>query len=149
MISRILVPVDGSETARRCVEYSIEFARQINAAITFLSVIDTSAFVTKTIPAVVTPTHLIEPLEDYMRQAAEAYIHEAETLCKEKGVKSETVIRTGHPVEGIIQEAKRSKVDLIVIGSHGRSALEAAVLGSVTFGVIHKDTRFPVLIVRG
>jgi nucleotide-binding universal stress UspA family protein len=34
------------------------------------------------------------------------------------------------------------------MGSHGKSALKAAVLGSVTFGVIHKDTRIPVLVVR-
>jgi nucleotide-binding universal stress UspA family protein len=58
------------------------------------------------------------------------------------------VIRTGHPVEEIIKEAEKSKVDLIVMGSHGTSALKAAVLGSITFGVIHKDTKFPVLVVR-
>jgi nucleotide-binding universal stress UspA family protein len=47
-----------------------------------------------------------------------------------------------------VKEAKNSKVNLIVIGSHGRSALAAAVLGSVTHGVIHKETKVPVLIVR-
>jgi nucleotide-binding universal stress UspA family protein len=34
------------------------------------------------------------------------------------------------------------------MGSHGRSAIEAAVLGSVTYGVIHKDSKTPVLVVR-
>jgi nucleotide-binding universal stress UspA family protein len=51
-------------------------------------------------------------------------------------------------VEEIIREAEESKVDLIVLGSHGKSALKAAFIGSVAFGVIHKDTRIPVLIVR-
>jgi nucleotide-binding universal stress UspA family protein len=51
-------------------------------------------------------------------------------------------------VEEIINEAVKSKVDLIVMGSQGRSALKAAFLGSVTFGVIHKDTKIPVLVVR-
>jgi Universal stress protein family. len=51
-------------------------------------------------------------------------------------------------VEEIINEAVKSKVDLIVMVSQGISALEAAILGSVTFGVIHKDTKFPVLVVR-
>jgi nucleotide-binding universal stress UspA family protein len=54
----------------------------------------------------------------------------------------------GHPVEEIIKEAEKSKMDLIVIGSHGKSAIKAAVLGSVTFGVIHKETKIPVLVVR-
>jgi universal stress protein A len=44
--------------------------------------------------------------------------------------------------------AKQSKVNLIVMGSHGRSALAAVVLGSVTYGVIHKDTKIPILVVR-
>jgi nucleotide-binding universal stress UspA family protein len=47
-----------------------------------------------------------------------------------------------------MKEAERSKVNLIIMGSHGRSALAAAVLGSVTYGVIHKDTKIPVLVVR-
>lgn len=42
----------------------------------------------------------------------------------------------------------KSKVDLIVIGSHGKSALKTAVLGSITFGIINKETNLPVLIVR-
>ena len=51
-------------------------------------------------------------------------------------------------MEEIVNEAVKSKVNLIVMGSHGRSALRAAFLGSVTFGVIHKDTKIPVLVVR-
>ena len=55
----------------------------------------------------------------------------------------------GHPVEEIVKEAKRVKANLIVMGSHGRSALSATVLGSVSYGVIHHDTSIPILIVRG
>jgi universal stress protein A len=51
-------------------------------------------------------------------------------------------------VEEIVKEARREKADLIVLGSHGRSALKAAVLGSVAFGVIHKDAKIPILVVR-
>jgi nucleotide-binding universal stress UspA family protein len=148
MISKILVATDGSETARKSIGYAVDLAKQTGAKITFLSVIDKSFFVSKSIPAAATPIHLIEPIEDYLRQAAEAHLEEVEQLCKKKGVQSSMVIRTGHPVEEIIKEAEKSKVDLIVMGSHGTSALKAAVLGSITFGVIHKDTKFPVLVVR-
>ncbi len=146
MISKILVPTDGSTTARKAVEYASGLAKQIGASLVLLSVIDRSLFVTKSIPSVA--THLIEPVEDYLKQAAEAYLEEANNLCEKMGVKSRKVIRKGHPVEEIIKEAERSKVDLIVIGSHGMSALKAAILGSVTLGVIHKDTKTPVLVVR-
>jgi nucleotide-binding universal stress UspA family protein len=51
-------------------------------------------------------------------------------------------------VEEIVNEAKKSKVDLIIMGSHGKSALKAVILGSVTYGVLHKETKIPVLIIR-
>jgi len=148
MISKILVATDGSETARKSIGYAIELAKQTGASLTFLSVIDKSFFTTKLIPSVATPTHLIEPIEDYLRQAAEAHLKETEKLCEKKGLQSKGIIRSGHPVEEITKEAEKSKADLIIMGSHGRSALKAAVIGSVTFGVIHKDTKIPVLVVR-
>ncbi|MEW6417879.1 MAG: universal stress protein [Nitrospirota bacterium] len=148
MIKKILVPTDGSKTARKSVEYAIDLAKQVNATITLLSVIDKSHFIPQTMPPVKTPTHLMEPIEDYLRQAAEAYLNEAEILCKKNEVQSKRVISSGHPVEEIVKEAEKSKTDLIIIGSHGRSVMKAAFLGSVTYGVINKDTKIPVLVVR-
>jgi nucleotide-binding universal stress UspA family protein len=147
MVSKILVAIDGSEVALRALEYAADLAKQTGATITLLSIIE-KGFVPVSIPDVIAPTHLIEPVEDYLKQMAEAYVEQGEKLCKEKGVPTKRVTRSGHPVEEIIKEAEKSGVDLIVIGSHGKSALKAAVLGSVTFGVIHKDTKIPVLVVR-
>jgi len=150
MISKILVPTDGSEIASKSVKYAAGLAKQLGATITLLSVIDINVdvFFAQTVSAVNSPTHLKEPIEDYLRQAAGAYIKEGERICNKNGIQSKKVIRSGHPVEEIINEAVKSKVDLIVMGSQGRSALKAAFLGSVTFGVIHKDTKTPVLVVR-
>lgn len=148
MITKILVATDGSETSQKSVKYAAELAKQTGATITLLSVTDKSLFIPQSIPPVATPTNLVEPVEDYLKQAAEAHLEVAEELCKKSGIQSKKVIRSGHPVEEIIKEAEKSKVDLIVMGSHGRSALKAALLGSVTFGVIHKDTKIPVLVVR-
>jgi nucleotide-binding universal stress UspA family protein len=148
MISKILVPTDGSETAKKATKYAVELAKQIGATITLVGVIDKNRYLSQSIPAKASPTRLMETIEDYLRQAAEAYLKEAERLCGANGVQSRKVIRSGHPVEEIIKEAKNSKIDLIVIGSHGKSAIKAAVLGSVTFGVIHNGTKVPVLVVR-
>jgi len=147
-IKKILVATDGSKTSRKSVEYAVELAKQTGANLMLLSVIDESFFISQSIPAMARPTRLIEPIEDYLRQAAEAYLEEAERLCKKNEIQSKKVIKTGHPVEEIIKEAEKSKVDLVIMGSHGKSALKAAFLGSVTFGVIHKDTKVPVLVVR-
>jgi nucleotide-binding universal stress UspA family protein len=148
MIKKILVPTDGSKTAVKSVGYAIDLAKQTGSTLILLSIIDKSNFLTKSVPAAATKLNIIETIEDYLRQTAEAYLGEAEGLCKKNGVESKKVIRSGHPVEEILKEAEKSKVDLIVMGSHGKSALKAAVLGSITFGIIHKDTKIPVLVVR-
>ncbi|MCX6225324.1 MAG: universal stress protein, partial [Bacteroidia bacterium] len=77
------------------------------------------------------------------------YTGEIKKLCDKNGVASTLSIKMGHPVDEIIKEAKKSKADLIVMGSHGRSALSATVLGSVSYGVIHNDKRIHVLVARG
>ena len=147
MITRILVPTDGSKAARKSVEYAVELARQTGATIVLLSVVDKSAYVPQAIRGAL-PSRVAEPIEDYLTHAAESYLEEAKEICIEGGVPSKRVIRFGHPVEGIIKEAQKSKADLILIGSHGRSALKAAVLGSVAFGVISKESATPVLVIR-
>jgi nucleotide-binding universal stress UspA family protein len=148
MISKILVPTDGSKPARKSVEYAVEFARQAGATIVLLSVVDKTAYIPQAMPAGAVPAGIAEPIEDYLTHAAHSYLEEAKRVCMDGGVPSKRVIRSGHPVEGIIKEAQKSTVDLIIIGSQGRSALKAAVLGSVAFGVISKESSIPVLVVR-
>jgi len=148
MISKILVSTDGSKTAQKAAGYAIDLAKQLKASVIILSVIDKRLFVGQTVPAGKTSRHIIEPIEDYLRESAEGYAGEIKKLCDKHGVKSKTVIAAGYPVEAIVKEAARAGADLIIIGSHGKSALAAAVLGSVAYGVIHKDTKTPVLVVR-
>jgi nucleotide-binding universal stress UspA family protein len=148
MVKKILVPVDGSETATKALKYAAALAKQTGAMITLLSVIDRRFHVVQRIPAPASAIPLTEPMEDYLRQTAKEFTDAAEKICGGRGVRSKKVVRSGHPTEEILKEAEKSKVDLIIMGSHGKSALEAAFLGSITFGVIHRDTKYPVLIVR-
>ena len=148
MISKILVPTDGSKASRKAAIYAVDLAKQLKAEVIALSIIDKRSLISQTVPAKETVRNVIEPIGDYLREAAAGYAGEIIKLCNKNGVLSKTVVTTGHPVEVIVKEAARAKADLIIMGSHGKSALAAAVLGSVTYGVIHKDTKTPVLIVR-
>jgi nucleotide-binding universal stress UspA family protein len=149
MISRILVATDGSDAAWKAVEYAVDLAKQTGARLRLLSVAEGNSFLSTSVPGVITPTHLRETMEDYLKQIAQAILGKAEGLCQKKEVPAQKAVRFGHPVEEILGEAEESKVDLIILGSHGKSSLRAALIGSVTFGVIHKGTRIPVLVVRG
>jgi nucleotide-binding universal stress UspA family protein len=148
MISKLLVPTDGSKAAQKAAVYAIDLAKQLKASVIILSVIDKRSFTGQTVPSTETARHVIEPIEDYLREAAEVYAGEIKKLCDKDRVRSKTIISSGHPVEDIVKTASRAKADLIIMGSHGKSALTATVLGSVTYGVIHKETKIPVLIVR-
>jgi nucleotide-binding universal stress UspA family protein len=148
MISRILVPTDGSKAAQKAALYAVDLAKQLKASVIVQSVIDKRSFMGQTVPAGKTARHVIEPIEDYLREAAEWHAGEIKKLCDKHGVRSKTVITAGHPVEAIVKEAVKVKANLIIMGSHGRSAVSAAVLGSVAYGVLHKETKVPVLIVR-
>jgi nucleotide-binding universal stress UspA family protein len=148
MISKILVPIDGSKVAQKAAKYAVELAKQTGATLTLLSVIDKRFIIEQVVTASASPTHLKEIVEDYLKQSAQATTDAIVKLCKQNRIHCKALIRKGHPVEEIVNEATKSKVDLIIMGSHGKSALKAAVLGSVTYGVMHKDTKIPLLIVR-
>ena len=149
MISKILVPSDGSKTSQKAAAYAVALAKQLRASVIALSVIDKRLFMGQTIPTAKSTKHIMEPVEDYLRSVAEEYLGEVKTLCDKNGVQVKLSIRIGYPVEEILKEAKKTKADLIVMGSRGRSALSATVLGSVSYGIIHNDKSIPVLIVRG
>ena len=148
MISKILVPTDGSKTAQKAGAYAVDLAKQLNASIIVISVMDKRLLANRTMPVGRSQPSVAESIDDYLREAAERGAGEINKLCEKKGIQSKTVIKPGHPVEEIVKEAEKSKVDLIIMGSHGQSALAAAAIGSVSYGVIHKDTKIPILLVK-
>ena len=148
MLTKILVPIDGSKVSQKAAKFAVELAKQTGASLMLLSVIDKRFLVEQAVSASESPTHVRESVEDYLKQSAQSSTDAIAKVCERNRIQCKAIIRTGHPVEEIVNEAKKSKADLIIMGSHGKSALKAAVLGSVTYGVMHKDTNIPVLIVR-
>jgi nucleotide-binding universal stress UspA family protein len=127
---------------------AIDLAKQLNATVIILSIVDRRALISIGETAVLEAVSEAE-VEAKLKNAAEEYIKEMAKLCHESGVQLKALIGRGHPVEEIIREAQQANADLIVMGSHGRSALAATVLGSVAYGVIHRDFKVPVMVVKG
>jgi nucleotide-binding universal stress UspA family protein len=147
MIKNVLVAVDGSKASGKAVDFAINLAVIAGSTVTILHVIDNSAYLSRAMPASATPTHLVEPVEDYLRQVAGTFMQKIKKKFEHVGIKANNIVRSGHPAEEILKEAKRSKAGLIVMGSRGKGAI-GAVLGSVTFGVLHGRSRTAVLVVR-
>jgi len=149
MITHILVATDDSEQAQKAVNYAIDLAGTLQARLTAIYVVDLPSIIERqSVPGEVSPTHLIEPFEDYMNQVGETMMRRIEASCLEKKIQFKGMMKTGHPVEQIAATAQAIGSDLVILGSRGRGALGSVLLGSVTLGVIHKDIRIPVLIVK-
>lgn len=92
------------------------------------------------------PASLAVPADDELRRQAEEVAEEGATLAREAGFDAEPLVELGAPVwHRITEVAKERVVDLIVLGSHGRSGLEYLLLGSVATAVAQHAGR-PVLL---
>ncbi len=127
-VSRILVPIDGSENAGKALEYAAAIAREANAEITLLYVLERSLFRSKT--------------EEAKKMGA--LILSKST--KVKGIELQQRLELGNPAKIITQMADKGDYDLIVMGSKGQGARMRFLLGSVSSHVIHYANR-SVLIV--
>jgi len=142
MIKKILLPTDGSDRSMDAVRYAISLAKQTNASIMVLSVVD------ERVKSLTFAPDIKAFLDSAFVEVAKTYVEVAEKEIKKEGISVDKSVRVGIPADEIIKEAEDSGADIIVIGSHGRTALQSALLGSVTMSVIHKETDIPVLIVR-
>lgn len=136
MTKKILVPTDGSERSEKAADFAIDLAKGIGAHLVFVSVVDdyAPAFSYDLESGVsIDINDIIEKRDKYIREVVDDLVGKAAAA----GVEAEGKIAEGHAWEEILAEVKRSGADHIVIGSHGRRALSAAVMGNVTFNVIH------------
>lgn len=137
---RILVPTDGSDNATAVIEEAMDVAGQYGATVHGLYVVNTGAV----------PTTDVQFREEYVEHGQELGVEAVEAIEAAgdvAGVETTTVVRNGTPHEEILEYTRENDVDLIVLGTHGRSGLSRALLGSVAERVIRQADR-PVLVVR-
>lgn len=139
---KILLPVDGSTYTQRaldCMANSVELfgPRHSYVALTVVAPIPTHAarFLDRDV------------LQGHYRDEAEKALAPVRDFAQRHGLTIATRHEVGHAAQAIAAFAEREKVELIVMGSHGHSALTNIVLGSVATGVL-AHCKVPVLIVR-
>jgi len=143
-LKTILFPTDFSETSQEAARYAISFAREFKAKVFVLHVVNEKIFTEGlNMPRVVS----IEELEREMTEEARKRLKTLVPAEEAEGLDWETVIRQGEPFIEIIRFAKDQDVDLIVIGTHGRSGFEHIIFGSTAEKVVRKAP-CPVLSVR-
>lgn len=140
MFGRILVGVDGSEPSSAAVKTAGRLAQEQRAEVVLCFVIP---------PAPIFVDAAALTLVEFDRKAREegAALLEAARDMVPAGVPVTESILLGQAASSLLDEGKQRQCDLIVIGSHGRSAFGRFLLGSVAIQVVaHAET--PVLVVR-
>lgn len=134
---KILVALDGSIYSDAALEQAISLGKICNSAIYTLTVIDLYPEQMEAAPSLV----------EKMSQDARAILDKAKERVEAENIACETIVHMGgQPHEFIIQEAKEKNVDLIVMGTHGRTGLKKLLMGSVVQKVIGYAP-CPVLVV--
>jgi len=145
MYKRILVPVDGSDTAARGLREAIGLAAEQKATLRLLHVIDDYPMLVE-LASVAAYEETMEHLRAYGRKQ----LASAQGSAQEAGLQVETQLRetTGQRVgDVIVEEARQSGCDLIVMGTHGRRGFSRMMMGSDAELVL-RASPVPILLVR-
>jgi nucleotide-binding universal stress UspA family protein len=140
MFTNIIVAIDGSEPSRAAVQLALALAREQRARLTFVHAIELTKIAALVTPAV-DPGPAIEAAGAEGRSILEA----AEKAATQAGVSAQSEMPEDDAVSSVLDIARRRKADLIILGSHGRSGIPRALIGSVAEGIIRRAT-IPVLV---
>ncbi len=134
---RILVAVDGSAFSDAAVDQAISLGEICNSQIFVISVVDLYPEQMEVAPA------LVEKMSEEVRQ----HLDRAKQKIDKANIPCETIVHMGgKPHEFIVLEAKERAIDLIVMGTHGRTGIKRVLMGSVAQNVIG-HAPCPVLVV--
>ena len=151
IFSKILVPVDGSINSMKAIDYSVDIAEKYKSELIALHVLYSQtgfALHKETVAGTITLSSLNDLNLD-AKQEAEKGFKEINRKAEKMNVqiKTEVVFTVISIVEGILTYAEKENIDLIIIGSKGKSGWKKLIVGSVASG-ISTYAHCPILIVK-
>lgn len=148
--AKILVCVDGSESSMKAGDYALILAEQTGALVIVLNVIASYLGYARPAPGfgLFAPS-AINDLIEKSKHEAQKWFDDIAKKAAEKGVKvlTEIVVSPTSVVPAIVDYAEQNKVDLIVVGTRGRSGFTKLLLGSVASGVVTYAS-CPVMVIK-
>ncbi|MBN4054225.1 universal stress protein [Nitrospira defluvii] len=139
-IKKILVGTDFSSNSDQAIDYAVSFAEKFGAEILLVHVIESFAYS-------VTDTAIVVSHEKALWVTASALLDNLFKKLVEQDISVKSELAQGLPYRELIKKAEDYGADLIVVGTHGRSAIEHLLMGSVAEKVVRLAT-CPVLTVR-
>jgi nucleotide-binding universal stress UspA family protein len=143
LIKKILVPLDGSDCSMAAAQYAIKLARLSSAEVMCIHAVASLPYMEHKGGDDVMATYL-----DEAEKHAEMWYNQVKAMAANMNieVKSRTLLNVDSVVDALIDYAKSIQVDLIVIGTKGKTGLKRFLLGSVASGIV-SHSHCPVLVV--
>jgi nucleotide-binding universal stress UspA family protein len=142
MYKRVVVPLDGSPLAECMLRFVVDIAGPLDLEVVLLRVI-------RVLPRPATEGVRSAVLEngDYSPADALEYLAPLAGELRRRGIRVQTKVRRGEPVEEIVDCARETDADLIAMTTHGRSGLGRWLFGSVAEAVL-REAEIPVFLMR-
>ncbi|CAH9121235.1 unnamed protein product [Cuscuta epithymum] len=147
---RVMIAIDESEFSRYAIEWTLQHfhASLLNSQIVLFTVqpiVDYGYIYASSLGC--TSPEVVRTIQENQKKVATALLDKATDICKKYGITAETVMEAGDPKEAICQAVEKMNIQLLVLGSHSRGALQRAFLGSVSTYCVH-NANCQVLVVK-
>ncbi len=137
----IVIATDGSENSQRAISCGVEIAKLSGATVHALYVVDTPSMISETWTAGKEMVH------ELIIREGKKVLSKVKKIIEDSGVEVKEVLLEGYPSEEIINFAENNNMDLIVMGTLGKTGLERFLVGSVAENVV-RNSKVPVMVIR-
>ncbi len=146
MIKEIMVATDGSETSERAAKVGIDIARRSGGRVTAIYVVD--VFRLAHLPGYTAFPGLKDKLMELMQKEGREATADVEKHALEAGISCQKIVAEGDPADELLRLSGEAGMDLLIMGSVGRTGLTRFLLGSVAEKVVRRSA-VPVLLIPG
>ncbi len=137
----IMIATDGSENSQRAISYGIKLAKFSGATVYAVYVVNTPSTISDSWTAGK------ETMHEVMRDDGKNILSRVKKFGEDSKVPVKEILLEGHPSFEIINFAEKNNIDLIVMGTLGKTGIEKFLLGSVAEKVV-RNSKVPVMVVH-
>ena len=138
---KILIPTDNSKVSIEAAKQGLEIAKLMNSKVYVIYVVDIMPFVGL-------PTEgFWESMKEILEEEGKEAFNKIESIAKEFDINIVSEILEGNPAKEIVEYANKKNINLIVMGTSGKSGIDKLLLGSVAEKV-SKRAQCPILLVK-
>jgi nucleotide-binding universal stress UspA family protein len=148
-ISKIMVGIDGSEESVNAADYAIDIAKRHNAELIAVNVLTSDIGYAYSSPGVESPPLTIREIILLAEDEVKKWLNDIKEKADRNGIRfrSEIIMAKRSAVSTMLDYAEEQKIDLISVGTRGRSGIKKMLLGSVASGLV-TYAACPVLVVK-